>query len=109
MTIAARLKVTKPSVHTMIKALSRMGCTTKGKYEAVHLTALGRQIALRYSEYFRPLCEEMAGTLKLPQPDCANAVCAVLAETRENELAAMAQRLQSSACRDCPCRRGEEP
>ena len=67
-----------------------------------NLTAAGRELAGRYSECFDLLCGAMPDSLKLPRDDCRNAVCAILAETPESELTALAERFRKDPCEGCP-------
>ena len=91
--LAECLGVTKPSVHTMIKKFCEKGYTTKEKYEAVHLTSFGRQLAAKLSSCFDLLYGRVQGSLGLPPEDCRNAICAVLAQACENDLDILYEKL----------------
>ena len=99
--IAARLQVTKPSVHTMLKALVRKNFVAREKYEAVHLTAEGRALTEKYAQCYELLCKKLIRALQLPLEDCRNVACAVLSETTEERLPWLFEKLCSSPCKDC--------
>ena len=86
--IAKYLGVTKPSVHTMIKKFCEKGYVTKKKYESIHLTAWGKQLAQQYAERYERLYDRMERSLGLTPEDCRRAVCAILAQTCPGEPAA---------------------
>ncbi|NCC67385.1 MAG: hypothetical protein EOM14_04185 [Clostridia bacterium] len=91
--MAKRLGVTKPSVYTMINTLCRLKLVSKERYGTVHLTDIGREKMLLYSDCFQILFKKLEGSLELNLEDCCNAACAVLARTPESELAVLREKL----------------
>ena len=80
MDIAEQLRVTKPSVHSMIENLCAAGLAEKKKYGTVFLTPEGRMQAERYAAYCSLLRGRMQQTLGLNEEDARSAACAVLAQ-----------------------------
>ena len=80
MDIAEQLRVTKPSVHSMIENLCAAGLAEKKKYGTVFLTPEGRTQAERYAVCCSLLRGRMQQTLGLNEEDARSAACAVLAQ-----------------------------
>ena len=80
MDIAEQLRVTKPSVHSMIENLCAAGLAEKKKYGTVFLTPEGRMQAERYAVCCSLLRGRMQQTLGLNEEDARSAACAVLAQ-----------------------------
>ena len=80
MDIAEQLRVTKPSVHSMIENLCAAGLAEKKKYGTVFLTPEGRMQAERYPACCSLLRGRMQQTLGLNEEDARSAACAVLAQ-----------------------------
>lgn len=80
MDIAEQLRVTKPSVHSMIENLCAVGLAEKKKYGTVFLTPEGRSQAERYAACCSLLRGRMQQTLGLNEEDARSAACAVLAQ-----------------------------
>ena len=80
MDIAEQLRVTKPSVHSMIENLCAAGLAEKKKYGTVFLTPEGRMQAERYAACCSLLRGRMQQTLGLNEEDARSAACAVLAQ-----------------------------
>ena len=80
MDIAEQLRVTKPSVHSMIENLCAAGLAEKKKYGTVFLTPEGRTQAERYAACCSLLRGRMQQTLGLSEEDARSAACAVLAQ-----------------------------
>lgn len=80
MDIAEQLRVTKPSVHSMIENLCAAGLAEKKKYGTVFLTPEGRMQAERYAVCCSLLRGKMQQTLGLNEEDARSAACAVLAQ-----------------------------
>jgi DtxR family Mn-dependent transcriptional regulator len=97
--VAKRLGVTKPSVYTMINTLCSLKLVSKERYGTVHLTDIGREKMVLYTDCFQILFKKLEGSLELNMEDCFNAACAVLARTPEAELATLRQKL---------CAKGDE-
>ena len=77
MDIAEQLRVTKPSVHSMIENLCAAGLAEKKKYGTVFLTPEGRMQAERYAICCSLLRGRMQQTLGLNEEDARSAACAV--------------------------------
>ena len=77
---AEQLRVTKPSVHSMIENLCAAGLAEKKKYGTVFLTPEGRMQAERYAVCCSLLRGRMQQTLGLNEEDARSAACAVLAQ-----------------------------
>ena len=85
--VAGRLGVRKPSVHTMMSKLGKLGLTTNEKYGAVRLTDAGSLLASQYAKAFCVLLGKLEGIPGLPTEDCRNAVFRLLAQTSEEGVA----------------------
>lgn len=75
MDIAEQLRVTKPSVHSMVENLCAAGLAEKKKYGTVFLAP-----AERYAACCSLLRGRMQQTLGLSEEDARSAACAVLAQ-----------------------------
>ena len=75
MDIAEQLRVTKPSVHSMVENLCAAGLAEKKKYGTVFLAQ-----AERYAACCSLLRGRMQQTLGLSEEDARSAACAVLAQ-----------------------------
>ena len=75
MDIAEQLRVTKPSVHSMVENLCAAGLAEKKNYGTVFLTPEGR-----YAACCSLLRGRMQQTLGLSEEDARSAACAVLAQ-----------------------------
>ena len=78
--LAARLQVSKPSVHALVSSLCQLGLAEKKHYGAVHLTEEGRAMAEEYAKCYQPLYQLMSGILAMEEPACSNVVCTVLSQ-----------------------------
>ena len=101
--LASRLKVSKPSVHTMVDTLMELGLVEKEKYGSVFFTALGREKAEKYAGSFDAVYASLSRSLSLSDEDCRDTAYDILAKTPEAELPSIAERLGISPCRGC-CR-----
>lgn len=84
--IAKALNVAKSSVHTMVKRFCEIGLAVKEKYDKVHLTEAGKNLAEKYSLCFDSLYKRLNAETDLPNEYYKNAVCAVLSQMNDNEL-----------------------
>ena len=84
--LAARLQVSKPSVHAMVSSLCQLGLAEKKHYGAVHLTQEGRELARQYARCYRPLYQLMSGILAMEEPACSNVVCTVLSKLPDPQI-----------------------
>ena len=91
-TVAERLGVSKPSVHSMVRNLSALGLVQKEPYGIVYLTGEGRDAAALYETCYAPLCQRIRETLGLEEEACINVACAVLAQVPD-QLDELARRL----------------
>lgn len=91
--LAARMNVSKPGAHSMIRNLCAAGLAEKERYGTVYLTEEGRTAAALYRDCFEPLYRKMQSILPLDGETCANAVCAVLSQVPE-ELPRLAGRIE---------------
>ena len=78
--VAARMKVSKPSAHAMIRNLCELGMAEKERYGIVYLTPAGREAAALYETCYSPLYERMQDALALDGDACRRVVLAVLAQ-----------------------------
>ena len=78
--LAARLQVSKPSVHAMVASLCELGLAEKKRYGTVHLTEEGRAMAEEYARCYQPLYQLMSGILAMEEPVSSNVVCTVLSQ-----------------------------
>lgn len=86
--IANCLQITKPSVHTMAKALEAMGLINRDRYGMLRLTEEGTETATRYERFYEAGSRHLDSIL----PDCKNkksVVCAMLAELSEEDCEAI--------------------
>lgn len=58
--LANALKLSKPSVHAMLKSLSEMGLVEQESFGLAHLTPKGRDIAHRYEGCFLYLSDKIS-------------------------------------------------
>lgn len=84
--LAARLQVSKPSVHAMVSSLCQLGLAEKKHYGAVHLTEEGRAMAEKYAKCYQPLYQLMSGILAMEEPACSNVVCTVLSQLPDPQI-----------------------
>ncbi len=84
--LAARLQVSKPSVHAMVASLCELGLAEKKHYGAVHLTEEGRAMAEEYAKCYQPLYQLMSGILAMEEPACSNVVCTVLSQLPDPQI-----------------------
>ena len=78
--IAARMNVSKPSAHAMIRNLCEMQLAEKEHYGIVYLTQAGRKAAALYETCYEPLFARMQDVLALDGDACRRVVLAVLAQ-----------------------------
>ncbi len=90
--IATKLKVSKPSAHSMIRNLCDAGLASKERYRIVYLTEKGRAAAALYETCYEPLCERMKGLLGLDDEAIRNVACAVMAQVSD-QLPELARKL----------------
>ncbi len=83
--IAEALGVSKPSVHNMMDAFSKMGLVTRDAYSAVSLTEAGRETAERYSRCYRQVSRMLDDSFP-GITDISQAVCALLTHIPEDSL-----------------------
>ena len=84
--LAARLQVSKPSVHAMVSSLCQLGLAEKKHYGAVHLTEEGRAMAEEYAKCYQPLYQLMSGILAMEESACSNVVCTVLSQLPDPQI-----------------------
>lgn len=84
--IAEKLKLTKPSVHRMIEALSARGLVDKAKYGTVFMTEEGRRLAAQYAAYFNAVFHFLSQKLCLQPQNAQNAAIALLAEIPDEQI-----------------------
>ena len=84
--LAARLQVSKPSVHAMVTALCQLGLAEKKRYGAVRLTEEGRALAEQYARCYQPLYSLMSGILAMEEPVSSNVVCTVLSQIPDPQI-----------------------
>lgn len=92
--IAKELSVTKPSVYTMLKLLTQKGLAYKGKYEAVHLTKRGEELAAQYTKCFELLNKKMSDYTGVVAKNCERASCVLLSEIPCGELIKLVKKLR---------------
>ena len=80
MDIAEQLRVTKPSVHSMVENLCAAGLAEKKNYGTVFLTPEGRAQAEHDTACCSLLRGRMQQSLGLSEEDARSAACAVLAQ-----------------------------
>lgn len=90
--VAARLSVSKPSAHAMIRNLCELGLAEKERYGIVYLTKAGQDAASLYATCYGPLYERMQAALALDADACRSVSLAVLAQMPDR-LEELAQRL----------------
>lgn len=90
--IAKALGITKPSVHTMIKALQSMELATKDCYGIVWFTNSGKELADRYTEYFETVLNKLH-TFLPKDADTRSAAYAMIAELTEDDIKAMCENI----------------
>jgi Mn-dependent DtxR family transcriptional regulator len=90
--IAKALGITKPSVHTMIKALQSMELATKDRYGIIWFTDNGKELADRYTEYFETVLNRLH-TFLPEDVDTRAAACAMIAELTEDDIKAMCENI----------------
>ena len=78
--VAARIQVSKPGAHAMIRNLCDAGLAEKERYGIVYLTEPGRAAAERYAAFYQPLFRRMQAALGLEEDACRDVACAVLAQ-----------------------------
>ena len=82
--VAKQLHLSKPSVHTMLNALSEMNVITKEQNGIIQFTAEGKRLAERYNEYFNAwkcyLNKDISDSERRK-----SAICAIIAELSEEE------------------------
>lgn len=78
--VAARMNVSKPSAHAMIRNLCEMQLAEKERYGIVYLTQTGRKAAALYETCYEPLFARMQDVLALDGDACRRVVLAVLAQ-----------------------------
>ena len=90
--IAKALGITKPSVHTMIKALQSMELATKDRYGIVWFTDRGKKLADRYTKYFETVLNRLH-TFLPEDADMRSVACAMIAELTEDDIKAMCKNI----------------
>ena len=78
--VAARMNVSKPSAHAMIRNLCEMQLAEKERYGIVYLTQAGRKAAALYETCYEPLFARIQDILALDGDACRRVVLAVLAQ-----------------------------
>ena len=94
--VAARMNVSKPSAHAMIRNLCEMQLAEKERYGIVYLTEPGRAAAERYAAFYQPLFRRMQAALGLEEDACRDVACAVLAQ-EQDRLEELALRLSRTS------------
>ncbi|MEF9988725.1 MAG: helix-turn-helix domain-containing protein [Christensenella sp.] len=92
--IAKALGITKPSVHTMIKALQTMKLVKKDRYGIVWFTSDGKELTNRYAEYFETVMAQLNSLLP-DDADTCSAACAMIAELTEEDIKAMCENINT--------------
>ena len=94
--IAAALKLSKPSVHEMMKALHKKGLVDMAQRGMVFLTQEGRALAQQYAAYSDVACKfSPPGDLPCRQRTPVNAACALLAEISGEGIERMCEKMQN--------------
>ena len=93
--IAAALKLSKPSVHEMMKALHKKGLVDMAQRGMVFLTQEGRALAQQYAAYSDVACSFLRRGLALSPADSVNAACALLAEISGEGIERMCEKMQN--------------
>ena len=94
--VAARIQVSKPGAHAMIRNLCDAGLAEKERYGIVYLTEPGRAAAERYAAVYQPLFRRMQAALGLEEDACRDVACAVLAQ-EQDRLEELALRLSRTS------------
>ena len=102
--LAAKMGVSKPSVHYMIQNLCNLNLARKERYGMVYLTDAGCVKAKQYHGCYEPLQQKMQQSLGLPPALCRSAACALLSEVEYSKLPQLLQHLSEipqsfSSCR----------
>lgn len=91
--VAEALKVTKPSVHSMVSTLVQMGLLEKSHYGVIHLTELGEELARCYRAHLLTISTHF--NLLLPEPEQAQtAALALMAELPLDSIEVMCGKLK---------------
>lgn len=90
--VADTLKVTKPSVHSMVSTLAQLGLLEKTHYGVIHLTPLGQELARCYEAHLLTISTHF--NRLLPEPEQAQtAAMALLAELPLDSIEVMCGKL----------------
>lgn len=77
--LARALRLSKPSVHNMLKSLAELGIVKQESFGLAYFTRKGRELAIKYTVCYAEL-EERATELLGSGMVSENAICALLAD-----------------------------
>lgn len=84
--IAELLGVSKPTVHSMLAALSKLSLIKKEKYSVIELTEYGRKTAGQYADSFSNISLLLNKQLQLPPETAVEGALAILSCLQAEEL-----------------------
>jgi len=82
--LADNLSVTKPSVHIMLKTLSRLGLIEKNHYGKINLTDIGIQTAEKYDYYYSIILNNFSKFIN-DSNELRDAICAFISHIPQQE------------------------
>ena len=91
--IAKELKLSKPTVHNMMDVFLERNYICKEPQGLVYLTKHGMHVASVYEAYYYRLKNVLFSDRKI-DPTAEHAICALLAELSEANLAVLAQEIE---------------
>ncbi len=91
--IAAMLKVSKPSVHEMMKNMDRLELINKSKYGTVFLTEKGKVLSDMYSGYYYTIREYFQNVLNTSEDISETVAASLTLDMNAEELKVICQRM----------------
>lgn len=95
--IASAMHLSKPSVHSRMKAFAETGLVEKESYGVVYLTEAGRTLAERYQVYANGVISLLHTYFpNLPEENKTECLCMMLSAIPETDLRMLADRQQNT-------------